>query len=37
MAEVIRNTSKLSAEDRRAMAMYLVALPARPGAKPSKK
>jgi mono/diheme cytochrome c family protein len=33
MAEVIPNTSKLSAEDRRAMAAYLKSLPPKPGAK----
>jgi mono/diheme cytochrome c family protein len=37
MREVIRNTSKLSLEDRRAMASYLVLLPPRPGAKPPKR
>src|SRR5262249_25944782 len=37
MAEVIRNTSTLSPEDRRAMASYLVSLPPRPGAKPPKR
>jgi mono/diheme cytochrome c family protein len=37
MREVIRNTSRLSPEDRRAMASYLVSLPARPGAKPPKR
>lgn len=37
MAEVIQNTAKLSADDRRAMATYLKALPARPGSKPAKK
>jgi mono/diheme cytochrome c family protein len=37
MREVIRNTSKLSLEDRRAMASYLVSLPPRPGAKPPKR
>jgi mono/diheme cytochrome c family protein len=37
MAEVIRNISKLSPEDRHAMATYLVALPPRPGAKPPKR
>jgi mono/diheme cytochrome c family protein len=37
MTDVIRNTSKLTADDRRAVATYLVALPARPGKKPVKK
>jgi mono/diheme cytochrome c family protein len=37
MTDVIRNTSKLTADDRRAVATYLVALPARPGRKPVKK
>ena len=37
MAEVIRNISKLSPEDRHAMATYLVALPQWPGAKPPKR
>jgi mono/diheme cytochrome c family protein len=37
MADVIRNASKLTADDRRAVATYLVALPARPGRKPVKK
>lgn len=36
MADVIRNTSKLSGEDRRAIAAYLKGLPARPGRKPPK-
>ena len=35
MADVIANTSKLSAEDRAAMAAYLKALPPRPGTKSS--
>jgi hypothetical protein len=34
MSEVIRNTSKLSPEDRHAMASYLVTLSPRPAAKP---
>lgn len=34
MADVVANTSKLSAEDRAAMAAYLKSLPARPGARP---
>lgn len=37
MAEVIRNTSLLSAEDRAAMANYLAALPPRQGPKPPPK
>jgi mono/diheme cytochrome c family protein len=37
MADVILNTSKLSPDDRRAMAVYLKALPPRPGKKPPKK
>jgi len=37
MREVIRNTSTLSPEDRRAMASYLVSLPPRQGAKPPKR
>lgn len=37
MADVIPNTSKLSAEDRKAMAAYLKQLPALPGSKPAKK
>jgi mono/diheme cytochrome c family protein len=37
MREVIRNTSNLSLEDRRAMASFLVSLPPRPGAKPPKR
>jgi len=37
MADVIRNTSRLTAGDRRAMATYLVTLPPRPGRKPAKK
>ena len=36
MAAVIRNTSRLTDGDRRAMATYLVALPPRPGGKPKK-
>jgi len=37
MAAIIRGTSKLTTEDRRAMAVYLKALPARAGSKPAKK
>jgi len=37
MREVIRKTSTLSPEDRRAMASYLVSLPPRQGAKPPKR
>jgi mono/diheme cytochrome c family protein len=37
MEGVIRNLAKLSAEDRHAMAVYLKALPPRPGKKPAKK
>ncbi len=36
MAEVIPNTSKLSADDRKAMAAYLKQLPPLPGTKPKK-
>lgn len=36
MADVIENTSRLSPEDRRAMAVYLKSLPARPGKRPAK-
>jgi mono/diheme cytochrome c family protein len=36
MADVIRNLSKLAPDDRRAMAVYLKALPPRPGKKPSR-
>ena len=36
MADVVENTAKLSADDRRAMAEYLKALPARAGARPTK-
>jgi mono/diheme cytochrome c family protein len=36
MASVIENTSKLSPEDRRAMAAYLKSLPPRPGARAPK-
>jgi mono/diheme cytochrome c family protein len=36
MAAVIANVSRLTAEDRRAMAVYLKALPPRPGRKPAK-
>ncbi len=36
MAAVIRSTSQLAPEDRRAMAVYLKALPPRPGKKPPK-
>jgi mono/diheme cytochrome c family protein len=35
MAEVIENMSRLTAEDREAMAAYLVTLPPRPGKKPA--
>lgn len=35
MADVVANTSKLSAADREAMAAYLKSLPPRPGARPS--
>ena len=35
MAEVIENTSKLSPEDREAMAAYLTSLPPRPGKAPA--
>jgi len=34
MAEVIENTGRLTADDRKAMAAYLVTLPPRPGKKP---
>ena len=37
MAAVIRSTSQLSAEDRRAIAAYIKALPARVGSKPAEK
>jgi mono/diheme cytochrome c family protein len=37
MAEVIRNTSKLSAADRAAIAAYIISLPPREGPKPPKK
>jgi len=37
MAEVIRNTSELSAADREAIAAYIVTLPPRQGPKPPKK
>lgn len=37
MADVIENTSKLSASDREAMAAYLKSLPPRPGSRPAKK
>jgi mono/diheme cytochrome c family protein len=37
MAEVIENMSKLSAQDREAMAAYLVTLPPKPGKAPAKK
>jgi mono/diheme cytochrome c family protein len=37
MSEVIANTSKLTAEDRAAMADYLKSLPPRPGRPPPKK
>ena len=36
MEDVVQNTAKLSAEDRKAMAEYLKALPPRAGAKPKK-
>ena len=36
MAAVVRSVSKLSPDDRRAMAAYLKALPPRPGTKPAK-
>ena len=36
MADVILNTAKLSADDRRAMATYLKALPSLAGKKPTK-
>ena len=36
MADVVENTGKLSADDRKAMAEYLKALPARAGARPVK-
>jgi hypothetical protein len=31
MAEIVRNTAKLSEEDRRAIAIYLQSVPAVPG------
>ena len=37
MADVVANTSKLSPEDRNAMAAYLKSLPPRPGKAPPKK
>ena len=37
MAEVIRNTSLLSAADREAIAAYIAALPPRQGPKPPRK
>jgi mono/diheme cytochrome c family protein len=37
MAEVVANTAKLSAADRAAIAVYLKALPPRPGKKPPRK
>jgi len=37
MAEVIRNTALLSADDRAAIASYIAALPPRQGTKPPKK
>jgi mono/diheme cytochrome c family protein len=37
MAAIIRGTSKLATDDRRAMAAYLKALPPRPGSKPAKR
>ena len=36
MAAIIRGTSKLTADDRHAMAVYLRALPPRQGSKPEK-
>lgn len=36
MAEVVKNTAKLSAEDRNAIAVYLKSLPPRPGKAPAK-
>ena len=36
MADVIRNTSKLTPDDRHAMSVYLKALPPRPGKKPAR-
>jgi mono/diheme cytochrome c family protein len=36
MAPIIRGTSKLTTDDRRAMAAYLHALPPRPGSKPAR-
>jgi mono/diheme cytochrome c family protein len=37
MADVVKNTAKLSAEDRAAIAIYLKALPPRPGKRPKRK
>ena len=37
MAAVVRSVSKLTADDRHAMAVYLKSLPPRPGSKPAKK
>ena len=37
MAEVIRNTALLSAEDRLAIATYIASLPPRQGPKPPEK
>ena len=37
MADVIKGTSQLTVEDRRAMAAYLTSLPPRPGKKPADK
>ena len=36
MSEVVASTSKLTVADRKAMAVYLAALPPRPGKKPAK-
>ena len=36
MASIIRGTSKLTTDDRHAIAVYLRALPPRPGSKPAK-
>jgi mono/diheme cytochrome c family protein len=37
MADVVKNTAKLSAEDRAAIAIYLKALPPQPGKRPKRK
>ena len=37
MAEVVRNTGLLSADDRMAIAAYVASLPPRQGSKPPKK